>query len=461
MVFGSLSELVAPDHHTTFPRRSLLLLLVVVCTAVALLAGTAPQIAAAEYRQVTECFSQPDVCVQIIPRMELLAGVLSQTSWMDDWGPSDTGNAYFQNLQEHFAPFADHRAVSLTEELLQRGMIHDALPHLVFRLSPLPQLQPHWGYGDMMVRRAGGTRILEQLRDELIDLAEKSEFSSFFADNEEMYRGLVTQTAEQLHQEKVIGWLEGFFGWSADEYHLIIAPGMFPAGGYGGTIHTPDERMLAIQVIRADDSGGATPDIPTGRNLQSLSLHEWGHSFVDPTLAEHPHLVRQLDFLYEPVRQRMKRQAYTNTPTFINEQVLRAVEVMAHRDLYGTQAYLAHKFRTEVRGFYLTSEVLQQLEIYRENREEYPTFEDFAPKLLRELAEAEPQPPLWFAVPWIQLPRLLLSLAVLTAVMWWIIWGWRRRQRRLQEMDDGEFPPEWTSGESGGAPDEQLDDSVR
>ena len=63
-------------------------------------------------------------------------------------------------------------------------------------------------------------------------------------------------------------------------------------------------------------------------NLEQLSLHEWGHSFVNPALEKDSRQVRTLDKLFIPVKERMAQMAYPHVEIFFNEQVLRAAVVV-------------------------------------------------------------------------------------------------------------------------------------
>lgn len=68
-----------------------------------------------------------------------------------------------------------------------------------------------------------------------------------------------------------------------------------------------------------------------------MPILQLGHSFVNPSLEAYPTEVKALRPLYNRVRQEMKDQAYPNVQIFFNQQVLRAVEVMAAYDLYDEQ----------------------------------------------------------------------------------------------------------------------------
>ena len=157
---------------------------------------------------------------------------------------------------------------------------------------------------------------------------------------------------------------------------------MFPGGGYGSTVARADGRSVAYQFIREEGASVGEPDFPSGPSLESLALHEWGHSFVNPALAKHAALVRQLEPLFRPVREVMRQQAYGSVETFLNEQVLRAATTLASGDLYGPEARARDLAYNEKRGFYLTAFTVAELERYRTTRDKYAGLGEFVPELL-------------------------------------------------------------------------------
>lgn len=367
--------------------------------------------------------------------MELLAGVLRQTAWMEEFAGRQSGE-YSRALDSFFSPYSEHEAVEIAEDLLARGFAHDAPLNFAFRLGPLPDLSTVHPYG-FLARRAGGEAQLERFRMALSDLAAESGFAAFFEQHSSRFETAVEEAASDLDGLLMVQWLEGFYGWSAAEYHTILAPAMFPAGGYGATIRTADDEVIMVGVIRT----GAGPI--QGEALAGLVLHEWGHSYVDPTLATHAVEVFELHPLFEPVQREMAGQLYTNVHTFVNEQVLRAVCALAMKDLYGRAAYERDIAVNEGRGFYLTRHLAEYLEAnYRAERDAFPTFADFAPEIIGELASLDPAdfaPRAHLRISLRMVPFMLMGATVLIATGWWFVYGLRRRRSRIEEMDGEEF----------------------
>lgn len=387
----------------------------------------------------------PGIYVSVLPRMELVAGVLRQTAWMEEYARWESGGDYSRSVDRFFAPYLGHEAVQIAEDLLARGFAHDLPPNFAFRLGPLPQLEIIHPYDAHLARRAGSEAQLERFRMALIDLAAESGFTDFFEQNRNRFETAVEEVAADLDGLLMVQWLEGFYGWSAMEYHTILAPSLFPAGGYGATVGTADGELIMVGVIRTGDGP------MQGETLAGLMLHEWGHSYVDPTLARHAREVFELQPLFEPVEGQMSDQLYTNVHTFVNEQVIRAIGALAMKDLYGRAAYERDLAVNEGRGFYLTRHLAEYLEEnYRSQRDVFPTFVDFAPEIIAELASLDPtdfSPKAHLRINLRDVPFMLMGATVLIVVLWWFSYGLRRRRARIEQMDEEEVPPDptpWT-----------------
>lgn len=326
-----------------------------------------------------------EATLAVSPQMELLAGVLSQTSWIEERGPSGSGNEYFRALQSFFADYKGHRAVVLAQELTEKGFTYDAPPAFVCHLGPLPDLDLAYEYSDYIVRRAGGRDLLEAFRMALADLAAESEFLSFYAAWEPYLEESLATCSQGFHRERTENWLSDFFGWAPAEFHLILAPSMFPGGGYGASVTNQEGNVIAFQIIRENGCSEGLPEFPAGVSLENLAVHELGHAFVNPSLAAYPARASQLKPLLWPVRTFMAEQAYRSVTTFLNEQVIRAMEVLAARELFSAEVESMIIETHEERHFYLTRFVLEQLEYYQANRDLYPTFVEFVPYLYDQL----------------------------------------------------------------------------
>ncbi len=399
-------EPIQQERVIAVPRRSVILICMLACS---LAFALPPKPIKAEPQKYT---------VEIRPEMELMSGVLAHTDWMKVRGPSGQGNEYFRALRAHFAPYKDHKAVAIAAQLTAKGFVYEAPPWFICHLGPLPELEMCYEYNEQLIRRAGSREILEEFRLALRDLAEQSNFAEFIAQHQSDYDRWIASVGLGLDSDQVIDWLEGFFGKEAGEFHLVLAPAMFPAGGYGPSVRSSDGDLVVFQIVRERGKSSNEPEFQS--DLQSLALHEWGHSFVNPALEKHPEQAAQLQPHFMSVARRMSKIAYGTRETFLNEQVLRAVTCLATEELKGQSAMEREAAAYEQIGFFLTRPTIELLREYQQDRNRYPDFNSFAPILLERLSQEKPARAFWL---W----PITLGLGGTTAVA--IVVGRRLRNR--------------------------------
>lgn len=335
----------------------------------------------------------PGLFLEMDPRIELLAGVQSWTSWTTD--PQSDGflgsppTTYAQQLREALAAFHSHQAMTIAQNLHRgHGFSYDAPP--AFVLSGDHGLvfdRPVGGYSRYLTGRAGGEAILNLWAEALRDLANKASFAVFFEAHRPYYEGLLDQASRGLDAEPLAQWLKDYYGSTGEfVFHFVLAPALMPGGGYGTTVvRTEGGRQVThvYQVIRDAQN-------VSGERLAGLTLHEFGHSFVNPAIGERVPLLARfgLERLWAPVKERMRELAYGSMETFLNELVLRATTIRGQRmeglvsdegvkDLLATEAQ---------KGFYPIGAVYRELADYEAHRDRWPRFHDFGPELLNRLA---------------------------------------------------------------------------
>ncbi len=335
-----------------------------------------------------------DIIFEVDPRIELLAGVQSMTSWVRDGGsPRGADGAYYSALRSRFAPLAKGRAVKASQALTDRGFTYDAPPTMALSLDGGEAFDaPAEGWSSYLKGRAGGARRLENFRIALGEAYDASGFRGFLSEHEVEYRRWIEEASAGFDAKAIPSWLEKFYGPSTKPvYHFVFAPAMFPGGGYGFSRLAgkgAGARLQVYQIVRAQGSGadGSSP-FPSGKELAALGLHEFGHSFVNPALEKgsaDPRLAR----IFAPVAAKMRSMAYGQVPVFLNELVLRAATVMGRKalGLIAPERVASELESERAEGFYPIARVYAMLEEYEADRARYPDFSGFGPVVLERLA---------------------------------------------------------------------------
>ena len=367
----------------------------------------------------------PSISIEVDPRVELLSGVLLNSSWTrghaNRGGPA---SGYVGELKSLLGPERAGGAIRNVEALGRIGFDYDAPPALVLSTAEgLAMELPEGGYSAYLRKRGLGSANLGNLVSSLRAAAAASSFDGFWASHRPYYDGLLDRASAGLEADRVVEWLLSYYGAKGQyRFHYILAPALFPGGGYGITIDREEggTRVRHVyQVVR--DAEEAAP-----AGLAALALHEFGHSFVNPAIGDKvPAAARQgLEAIFAPVRRQMREQAYPNVGIFLNELVLRACTIrgqvlLGFLDEAGADAALAGE---EANGFYPIRAVYSLLADYEAARAAgpgqggtadqggaagaasgspaYPDFASFGPVLLqrlsaqaRELAAAAPRSP--------------------------------------------------------------------
>lgn len=337
----------------------------------------------------------PGLLVEVDPRLELLAAAQAWTTWTRPGFPGVQDSArpaYAADLAAWVEPWKDEEAVTLLDQLQKGGFSYDAPPNFVLSTEGgLTFRIPAQGFSKYLVNRAGGLARLESLARVLALLAVRSNFIGFFNGRRAYYEALVGYATRGLDAPALAGWLKSFYGDPGDTvFHFVLAPALMPAGGYAATVdRTEDGRPLrhVYQVIRQAEK-------TTGAALASLSLHEFGHSFVNPAIGDQiPADLRPgLEALFFPVWGQMRAQAYGTLETFLDELVLRAATLRGRVQLgLLPEANLDKALRAEESwGFTSIRAIYEALEVYEAHRDRWPRFQDFGPDLLAWLASRKP-----------------------------------------------------------------------
>jgi hypothetical protein len=118
-------------------------------------------------------------------------------------------------------------------------------------------------------------------------------------------------------------------------------------------------------------------------------VHEFCHSYANPVIARHQaELSASGEALYALVAARMRSQAYGSAHTMLCESLVRASTVRYVRQYEGEEAARRAIQAQKQKGFLWMQEMSDLLGQYEAHRDQYPTLEDFSPRLVAFFAES-------------------------------------------------------------------------
>ncbi|MDJ1497036.1 DUF4932 domain-containing protein [Cytophagaceae bacterium DM2B3-1] len=215
-------------------------------------------------------------------------------------------------------------------------------------------------------------------------------FEKYFQENQRLYDHSMEQIRKNMPPEGFIDAMEQFYRRQFDGYQLL--PSLtIPAGmGFGLQLTTAGKTTIlnafgsfGPQRFAKDslpDMGFANP-----KRLRELSIHEFGHSFVNPIIADLPaELTESTKSLFDTIKTDMEDQAYQNWKTCLDEHFVRAGEVMISHNLgYSQEAEDLLQYYITGRKFIYLPVIIQELKVYNQNP--YVTYASTVQKALEKL----------------------------------------------------------------------------
>src|SRR5688572_17387956 len=159
-------------------------------------------------------------------------------------------------------------------------------------------------------------------------------FDNYFIETSAFYEKVINEIKTALPKQDFIGTTEDFYKHSFDGYVLI--PSLTIPKGMGfGLRNTAGKGTRVFNVFGAFDAQEFlnTKDLKMGFTnqirLRELSVHEFGHSFVNPAVDKLPdEIFSQTEKLFEPLKAAMSDQGYNTWRVCIYEHFVRAGEIM-------------------------------------------------------------------------------------------------------------------------------------
>ena len=111
--------------------------------------------------------------------------------------------------------------------------------------------------------------------------------------------------------------------------------------------------------------------------------HEISDTYASPAINKFAaEMEKAAGQIYEAVAPAMRRQSYGNWKTMLSESLARAATIEYVMECDGPQAARILIGKENSRSFFWMSGLVDLLEAYRKDREQYPTFESFMPHVV-------------------------------------------------------------------------------
>jgi len=319
---------------------------------------------------------------QIDERVELL-GVVFRLAEAEEYI-----NGYLPQYttleDDYFVEYKKHKLIDFTKKIRRKnGVGYDAVMNLAVNLTiddnkilinkniNKDNIDSRWG------------KYLDKYIILLNDFYTETSFHNFFKSNKEFYKKTEVNFTEILSKIN-FKWFDEYYRQTPEnDFNLIIALNT-NGGNYGADVEYSDGSKNIFSIIGAwqTDSLG----IPTFNNdYILLIIHEFSHSYCNPVIDKNYDILREkADEIFKPVKDKMKRQAYSNSKTMLYETLVRASVIkylQANIDsvMITTEKVKRLITREYVKGFIWIRELVDLLDKYIGG--DYKNLNEFALKI--------------------------------------------------------------------------------
>ena len=325
----------------------------------------------------------PSLRVVVDPRVELMS-IIFRLAGNPEYGKGRVPS-YVDDVEAHFGPFRDHPAVKLARELRRtRGVSYDAVMSMAVHVTDAVALaekvpfepQPPGLDGRWSIAKA--RQFLEAARR----FVEETSFEEFVEKHRSLYELTESRMREVLEEHGHLEWFDEFFG-DRPEASFTVALGLLNGGAcYGPRCRTADgkeELYCVLGVWLVDDEG--MPKFNPG--VLKTVTHEFCHSYTNAIVDRHEEEFEPAGKkIFPHVEAAMRRQAYGLWKTMIYESMVRACVIRYTRKYDGSVAAWLAIQQEKARHFRWVADLSNLLGEYETSRDEYPTLDAFAPRIV-------------------------------------------------------------------------------
>jgi hypothetical protein len=316
--------------------------------------------------------------VSIDPKVELLSvvqyiaddpNIIKEKSNLDN-----NQIKYSEDISKYFSKYKDEPVVSLYKQMMSNGFSYDCPPNVMLYVDNNLKLLDN--VPNDIIDRSSGKETLVKFLDLLDDFRNKSKFDEFYMSHIEYYKDSVLNIKRRVDKSGCIEKIIKYYGYEQNSFNIIVQ--ILSSGGYGIRVPGKDGKfdVYDFMVVPNDDI-----------DFAQLITHEFGHSYINPLTEENINEVNKYNNLFTPIKEKMSKQAYPEWEYCVNEHIVRAVTYRIIEDLYGSNASMKYINHDIGRDFIYIKSLSERLKEYENNRDKYPTFKEFYPRLIDDFKE--------------------------------------------------------------------------
>ncbi|WP_298141125.1 DUF4932 domain-containing protein, partial [Flavobacterium sp.] len=214
-------------------------------------------------------------------------------------------------------------------------------------------------------------------------------FNAFLEKYKPYYDKMILEVSQNIPKQNFITEMEHLYNKQVKNYNLYPSLTL----GFGQAFGVGRENMIGniFACFNKPEKIDNPKDLELGFNnetsLRTICIHEFGHSFINPAIDTiNPTILEEKKALFEPIKNKMSEQGYTEWKICLYEHFVRANEVMVTRLLNENQKadeILNDNYKN--RSFIYLPQIIEKLEFWYYNEYFDKTYEEKIREIIQEL----------------------------------------------------------------------------
>ncbi len=221
--------------------------------------------------------------------------------------------------------------------------------------------------------------------DGLNAFALEIDFDTYMRKSKPYYVRAKQEIMANLSHKGVVTAMENFYKNEFDSYHLV--PSLTIPKGMGFGIKSKADIYSVFGAVDFQDINKLNMGFTDMDKLTELTIHEFGHSFVNPIVAKQPkEMFDKSEHLFKALKSSMASQGYNTWKVCLYEHFVRAGEIIIAEKTGELDRAERLKFEyINKRNFIYIPEILDELRSYEHG--EYESYDEVVKKILLTLSK--------------------------------------------------------------------------
>lgn len=221
------------------------------------------------------------------------------------------------------------------------------------------------------------------------NLHNEIQFNQFLEKYKPYYHKMISEVSQNIPKQNFITEMEHLYGKEVKKYNLYpsLTLGFGQACGVGGDNTIGNIFACFNKPEKIEDPNDLEIGFSNETSLRTICIHEFGHSFINPAIDKvKPEILEEKKALFEPIKNNMSEQGYTEWKICLYEHFVRANEVIVTRLLNENQkADEILKDNYENRSFIYLPQIIEKLEYWYNNEYLDKSYEEKVKEIVSEL----------------------------------------------------------------------------